>query len=102
MADSENVLTTQGRIKLASVLDHDGYLPSFCMITTGKVHDVTVARTLKFQPGTIVVDDRGYNDYELFGSWTDQGVYFVTRLKDNAVYRVVKNLPIPQNKATPL
>jgi len=42
------------------------------------------------------VDDRGYNDYELFGSWTDQGVYFVTRLKDNAVYRVVRNLPVPE------
>jgi len=68
------------------------------VISNGKVHDVTVARTLKFQPGTIVVDDRGYNDYELFGNWTDQGVYFVTRLKDNAVYRVVKNLPIPHNK----
>ncbi len=30
-----------------------------------------------------------------FGRWTDEGVYFVTRLKDNAVYRVVKNLPVP-------
>ena len=46
------------------------------------------------QPGTIIVDDRGYNDYELFGRWTDDAVYFVTRLKDNAVYRVVKNLPV--------
>ena len=68
---------------------------SFAVITTGKVHDVTVAKTLKLQPGTIIVDDRGYNDYGLFGCWTDEGVYFVTRLKDNAVYRVVKNLPVP-------
>ena len=98
MYDWAKFRTTKGAIKLHLLLDHDGYLPSFCMITTGKVHDVTVARTLKFQPGTIVVDDRGYNDYELFGGWTDQGVYFVTRLKDNAVYRVVKNLPIAQNK----
>ena len=59
-----------------------------------KVADVTVARTLKLQPGTIVVDDRGYNDYELFGRWSTEGVYFVTRLKDNACYRVVKNLPL--------
>lgn len=92
--------TTKGAIKLHLLLDHDGYLPSFCVISTGKVHDVTVARTLKFQPGTILVDDRGYNDYQLFGTWTDQGVYFVTRLKDNAVYRVVRNLPVPQKKAT--
>jgi hypothetical protein len=87
--------TTKGAIKLHLLLDHEGYLPSFAVITTGKVHDVTVAKTLKLQPGTIIVDDRGYNDYELFGRWTDEGVYFVTRLKDNAVYRVVKNLPVP-------
>jgi IS4 transposase len=68
------------------------------VISTGKVHDVTVAKTLKFQPDTIVVDDRGYNDYELFGRWTASGVYFVTRLKDNALYRVVRNLSIPESK----
>lgn len=99
MYDWAKFRTTKGAIKLHLLLDHDGYLPSFCVITTGKVHDVTVARTLKFQPGTIVVDDRGYNDYELFGRWTDEGVYFVTRLKDNAVYRVLKRFPVPENKS---
>jgi hypothetical protein len=102
MYDWAKFRTTKGAIKLHLLLDHDGYLPSFCVITTGKVHDVTVARTLKLQPGTIIVDDRGYNDYELFGSWTDEGVYFVTRLKDNAVYRVVKNLPVSQKKSSPV
>jgi predicted glycosyl hydrolase (DUF1957 family) len=34
------------------------------------------------------------HDYELFGRWSADGVYFVTRLKDNARYRVVKNLPL--------
>lgn len=95
MYDWAKFRTTKGAIKLHLLLDHDGYLPCFAVITTGKVHDVTVARTLKLQPGTILVDDRGYNDYELFGRWTDQGVYFVTRLKDNAVYRVVRKLPLP-------
>ena len=99
MYDWAKFRSTKGAIKLHLLLDHDGYLPSFCVITTGKVHDVTVARGLKFMPGTIVVDDRGYNDYALFGRWTDEGVYFVTRLKDNAVYRVVKNLPVPENKS---
>jgi len=102
MYDWAKFRTTKGAIKLHLLLDHDGYLPGFCVITTGKVHDVTVARTLKLQPGTIIVDDRGYNDYELFGNWTDEGVYFVTRLKDNAVYRVVKNLPASQRKSSPV
>ena len=41
------------------------------------------------------MDDRGYNDYDPFGRWTDEGVYFGTRPNDNAGYRVVKNQPVP-------
>jgi len=74
---------TKGAIKLHLLLDHDGYLPSFAVITEGKVSDVKVAHTLRLDPGTIVVYDRGYNDYSLFGQWTSRGVYFVTRMKDN-------------------
>ena len=44
-----------------------------------------------------MVDDRGYNDYGLFGRWTAQGVYFVTRMKDNALYEVVGEKDVPQN-----
>jgi IS4 transposase len=80
------------------LLDHDGYLPSFAVITEGKVADVKVVSEFHFTPGTIVVDDRGYNDYDLFGRWTAQGVYFVTRMKDNAVYEVVGERKVPQNR----
>ena len=89
---------TKGAIKLHLLLDHDGYLPSFALITEGNVSDVRVARQFHFDPGTIVVDDRGYNDYALFGRWTTQGVYFVTRMKDNALYEVVGEKEVPQNR----
>ena len=89
---------TKGAIKLHLLLDHDGYLPSFAIITEGNVSDVKVARQFHFDPGTIVVDDRGYNDYALFGRWTAQGVYFVTRMKDNALYEVVGEGEVPQNR----
>jgi hypothetical protein len=89
---------TKGAIKLHLLLDHDGYLPSFAVITEGKVADVKVVSEFHFTPGTIVVDDRGYNDYDLFGRWTAQGVYFVTRMKDNAVYEVVGERRVPQNR----
>ncbi len=82
---------TKGAIKLHLVLDHDGYLPCFCVMTEGKVHDVKVAQNLSFEPGTVVVDDRGYNDYRLFAKWIEDEVYFVTRMKDNALYTVVEN-----------
>jgi len=80
---------TKGAIKLHLVLDHDGYLPSFALITEGRISDVKIAHHLKFDPGTIVVYDRGYNDFELFGKWTAQGVFFVTRMKENTLYQVV-------------
>jgi hypothetical protein len=88
---------TKGAVKLHLLLDHDGYLPSFAIITQGNVSDIKVARQFHFDPGTIVVDDRGYNDYALFGRWTAQGVYFVTRMKDNALYEVVGEKDVPQN-----
>jgi len=89
---------TKGAIKLHLLLDHDGYLPQFAFLTEGNVHEVNIARDLSFPSGSIVVVDRGYMDYELFFRWTSEGVYFVTRLKSNAGYRVVKNNPIPQNR----
>ncbi len=87
---------TKGAVKLHLLLDHDGYLPSVAVITEGKRHDIRVARQLRFEAGTIVVIDRGYNDYEWFGRLTTDGVFFVTRLKDNAVYEVVERRPVPE------
>ena len=87
---------TKGAVKLHCLLDHDGYLPSVVVVTEGKRHDVRVARTLRFDPGTIVVMDRGYVDYAWFGRLTIEGVFFVTRLKDNALYRVVERRRPPE------
>jgi len=81
--------TTKGAVKLHMVLDHDGYLPVFADLTEGKVHELSVARTLQFPKGSIVVVDRGYNDYALYGSWTADGVFFVTRLKEGTVYEII-------------
>ena len=97
MYDWAKYRQTKGAVKLHLVLDHDGYLPCFGIITDGKVHDVKVAHQIHFAPGTIVVDDRGYNDYRLFANWTETGVFFVTRMKDNALYEVVKRHKPPRN-----
>ena len=80
----------KGAVKLHLVLDHDGYLPSFMVLTDGRRHDVKVAHELKFEPGTIVVMDRAYTDYLLFGRWCAQGVYFVTRPKRPMAYEVIE------------
>jgi hypothetical protein len=96
MYDWAKFTRTKGAVKLHLVLDHDGYLPKFAVITDGKVHDVTVAQQLSFEAGTIVVDDRGYTDYQLYGDWTAAGVFFVSRLRSNANYKVLERREIAQ------
>lgn len=98
MYDWAKFRRTKGAVKLHLVLDHDGYLPCFGIITEGSVHDVKVAQQIHFAPGTIVVDDRGYNDYRLFAKWTEAGVFFVTRMKDNAQFEVIEEREPPQNR----
>ena len=98
MFDWAHFCRTKGAIKLHLLLDHDGYLPSFAIITDGKASDIEIARQFQFDPGTIIVDDRGYNDYSLFDRWTRQGVYFVTRMLPNSAYEVVRENRVPQNR----
>jgi hypothetical protein len=86
---------TKGAVKLHLLLDHDGYLPSFAVITDGKTSDIKVARRMRFDPGSVLIMDRGYIDYEWFVQLTRQAVYFVTRLKDKASFDVVEERPIP-------
>ena len=89
---------TKGAVKLHLLLDHEGHLPCYAVVTEGKQHEVRVARQLHFAPGTILAIDRGYTDYDWFAELTGDGVYFVTRLKDNADYKVVEERELPQRK----
>ena len=86
---------TKGAIKLHLVLDHDGYLPTFALITEGKRHEVSVARAFTFPKGSLIVMDRGYCDYGLFHDWHRAGLFFVTRQKNNADYEVVCECAVP-------
>lgn len=95
MYDWAKFRRSKGAVKLHLLLDHDGYLPSYAVITDGKKSDIRVARALKFAPQTVLVMDRGYNDYDWFAELTKEDVFFVTRMKDNAVYEVVEERKIP-------
>ena len=90
--------STKGAIKLHVGLNHDGYLPEFVALTEGKASDVEMGRTLAFPSGSIVVVDRGYNDYDWYNQLTKKGIFFVTRLKANAQYRVINHQPVLKNK----
>jgi len=98
MFDWAKFRRTKGAIKLHLLLDHEGYLPTFAVVSTGKVPDVKMAWALELPSGSVVVMDRGYNDFLLFGSWCEEGGWFVTRLKDNTAYRVVERRSVTQGR----
>ena len=94
--DWARFVRTKGAVKLHLLLDHDGYLPTFAYITEGRVHEINIARALSFPKGSIIVVDKGYYDFKLFSKWTEEGVWFVSRLKSNADYYVVEERPVPK------
>jgi hypothetical protein len=88
----------KGGVKAHVLLDHDDYLPRYVLITEARCSDAKMTDALPLNSGSIVVMDRGYNDYALFGTWTAEEIYFVTRLKEDAAFEVVEQCAIPQNR----
>jgi hypothetical protein len=86
----------KGAVKLHMVLDHDGYLPGYAVVTDGRTADITAAKSMKFAPDTMLVFDRGYADHNWWLQLTRQKVHFVTRLKDSAEYGVVEPRSVPE------
>lgn len=80
----------KGAVKLHMGLSADGYLPEFFDATTGNVHEVNWAKLLKLPAGSFVVFDRGYTDYGWYQALMESGVFFVARLKDNALVEYFK------------
>jgi hypothetical protein len=88
----------KGGVKAHVLLDHDDYLPAYVLLTEAKRSDVKLADSFALNAGSIVAMDRGYTDYALFGRWTMAGVFFVTRLKDNAAFAVEAEFAIPAHR----
>ena len=85
---------TKAAIKMHTVLDHEGYLPAFVAVTEGKTHEVAAARCLQLPKGSIAVFDRAFTDYALFASFHHKKLFFVTRQKKNALYKVIQRRPV--------
>jgi hypothetical protein len=95
MFDWASYSQTKGAVKLHMVLNHQGYLPQYAVISDGKTSELKVARQMEFAPGTMLVMDRGYEDHDWWRRLSAAGVYFVTRLKDNAGYAILTERPVP-------
>jgi hypothetical protein len=96
MFDWAQYKRSKGAVKLHLVLDHDGYLPQYGVISDGKEADISAAKKMSFMPGTMLVFDRGYADYDWWLSLGQQKVFFVSRLKDKADYEVMEERTVPE------
>ncbi len=87
----------KGGVKLHVLLEQGDYMPSFVHITEARTHDSKAAHLLSLPEGSIIALDRAYIDFGLFRKWTEQKVFFVTRMKKNASYVVAERRKAPKN-----
>jgi len=90
----------KGALKIHTLLDHQGTIPSFMVVTDAKQHEVKVAKNL-FLPvslDSIITVDKAYVDFQWLYSLKRQGIYFVTRAKENMNYRVVGQQDVNSSK----
>ena len=81
-------------VKLHTLLDLRGAIPTFIHISDGKFHDVNVLDLLVAEPGAFYVMDRGYLDFERLHTMHQAGSYFVTRAKSNSKFRRLVSRPV--------
>ena len=79
--------STKSAVKLHTLLDLRGNIPTFIHISDGKLHDVNVLDILLPEPGAFYIMDRGYVDFERLFALNMAGAFFVIRAKSNAQYR---------------
>jgi Domain of unknown function (DUF4372)/Transposase DDE domain len=92
--------STKAAIKLHTLLDLRGNIPSFIFISDGKLHEVNILDQLVPEPGAFYVMDRGYIDFERLSRFDEAGSFFVTRAKSNL--QVQRRYSHPVDRSTGL
>jgi len=82
----------KGGLKVHMLIDAVQSVGRFVKITAAKVHDKNFLKELELISHSMVVFDRAYNYYMQFALWTEKQIYFVTRMKKNAVYTVIETV----------
>ncbi len=83
----------KGGLKIHTKMPLSGFVPDFIHLTPAACNDKIFLGQLNTVPGTIYVFDKGYVNYKVWQEWTEQGVFYVTRLNDNAQYEVLTGQP---------
>ncbi len=87
----------KGAIKLHTLLDLRGSIPSLVIITHGKIHDVTILDQLIFEPGAFYIVDRGYLDFARLYGIHQSSAFFVTRAKSNFSFKRLYSRPVDKS-----
>lgn len=91
-------VSTKGAVKLHTVMDLRGSIPTFFDMTSGKVADVNFLDQIVFEPGSFYVMDRGYHDFERFYAIHAAGAFFVTRAKEYTLMQRRYSNPVDKNQ----
>lgn len=90
-------METKSAIKLHTLLDLRGNLPSFIVITNGKVHDVNVMDYVPWESGSVYVMDRGYLDYKRLYNIEKHGAFFISRTSRTTKIRRLYSNPVDKD-----
>lgn len=82
--------TAKNGVKIHTVLDHDGNIPSFVSITEAKRHDSKILEALNFPKGSFVIFDRAYSAVKWFSLMCKRELYFITRIKKDMKFRIIE------------
>ncbi len=84
----------KGGIKAQTLMPYDGLVPEYVQLGAAAKNDKDFLGQLKVKKGYTYVFDKGYVNYQVYRQWDGQGVYFVTRLNENASYKIIKTNPV--------
>jgi len=87
----------KGAVKLHTLLDLRGSIPSLVIITHGKVHDVNILDQLTFEPGAFYIIDRGYLDFDRLYAIQQASAFYVIRAKSNFRFRRLYSRPVDKS-----
>ena len=88
---------TQHALKLHTLLDLRGQIPTFIRITPAQMHDVNILDQLLPEAGAFYVIDRGYLDFQRLYRWTLAGAFFLTRARKNFRFRRLRSYPVDKS-----
>lgn len=84
----------KGGIKMHTMINAMEDVPSLVKFSSAATHDHTFLKDLKLKKGSFVVFDKGYNDYHQYEQWSLDGIYFITRQKENAIYTSIEEFDL--------